>query len=414
MKNTSILQLCISILMFGILITSSLSIGRSIESNQSIFNEKNTLIESLESQPYEGFLRIYITEPISRWNNYDGEPYKFGFLDFAYNDQLSIPYQDTFTQTIQWNAADAGYPDIEEDNIMAIVVLMNPVINPGYSKPPMANIFEAHYIDATIGLEPGDTKSDTPGKEYTHTVFLEEATATWCPYCPAMANAIHSIYESGEYPFYYISLISDKNDVIFDYLYTIYNLYAYPSAFFDGGRKVLVGGYDEEDKFTSKIDYSGVKPVHDLEVSASLHWTDPGVLDIEVEITNNEDIQNSPPESPTIEGPAEGKYNEEQTYTFSGTDPDSNNLYYYIDWGDGSDIAKYGPYGSGRSISKSHTWLEQGSYTIQVKSKDIYNKETDWVSLEVSMPKAKSSNLSLFLQEHFTIFHQLQTLLDLI
>jgi len=412
MKNKSIIQLCISILMFGLLITSSLSIGRSIDSNQSAVDDKSIIIETMESQPYEGFLRIYITEPLSRWNNYNGEPYKFGFLDFAYNDQLSIPYQDTFTQTFQWNAADAGFPDIEEDNVMAIVVLMNPMINPGYSKPPMANMFEAHYIDATIGLEPGDTKSDNPGKEYTHTVFLEEATATWCPYCPAMANAIHSIYESGEYPFYYVSLISDKNEVIFDYLYNVYNMYAYPSAFFDGGRKVLVGGYDEEDMFSTKIDYSGVKPVHDLEVSASLHWTNPGVLDIEVEITNNEDIQNSPPESPSIEGPTEGKYNEEQTYTFSGTDPDSNNLYYYINWGDGSDIAKYGPYGSGRSISKSHTWFEQGSYTIQVKSKDIYNKETDWVSLEVSMPKAKSSNLSLFFKENFSFLQQLQTLLD--
>jgi hypothetical protein len=37
------------------------------------------------SQPYNGYLRVYVVEPTSRWDNYDADPYHFGFLDFAIN-----------------------------------------------------------------------------------------------------------------------------------------------------------------------------------------------------------------------------------------------------------------------------------------------------------------------------------------
>ena len=40
--------------------------------------------------PYKGHLRVYVVEPVSRWDNYDGDPYHFGFLDFAFSDKLSI------------------------------------------------------------------------------------------------------------------------------------------------------------------------------------------------------------------------------------------------------------------------------------------------------------------------------------
>ena len=36
--------------------------------------------------------------------------------------------------------------------------------------------------------------------EFTHAVFIEEGTTTWCPNCPNAAEALYSLYESGEYP----------------------------------------------------------------------------------------------------------------------------------------------------------------------------------------------------------------------
>lgn len=62
-----------------------------------------------------------------------------------------------------------------------------------------------------------------------------------------------------------------------------------------------------------------------------------------------------------------------------------DDVYYYIEWGD-NDIAEWiGPYNPGKEITLSHTWSEQGIYTI--KAKDIYDAEGIWTYLEVTMPR---------------------------
>jgi len=38
----------------------------------------------------------------------------------------------------------------------------------------------------------------------------------------------------------------------------------------------------------------------------------------------------------------------------------------------------------------SHIWEEEGNYIIKVKAKDSYETESDWGTLEVSMPKRRA------------------------
>ena len=85
-------------------------------------SQKPSLISS-----YEGTLKIYIVEPTSRWNDNDGEPYHFGFLDFAFNDALNIPLGDTFVEEITWDAYSAGFTDVRENNLMAIAAVFSPL-----------------------------------------------------------------------------------------------------------------------------------------------------------------------------------------------------------------------------------------------------------------------------------------------
>jgi len=75
---------------------------------------------------------------------------------------------------------------------------------------------------------------------YTHTVFVEVGTATWCPSCPASNNAWHSIYGSGNYDFEYCELVVDKNSVANSHMNN-YNLYWLPTSYFDGGQFVYPG-----------------------------------------------------------------------------------------------------------------------------------------------------------------------------
>ncbi len=84
------------------------------------------------------------------------------------------------------------------------------------------------------------------------------------------------------------------------------------------------------------------------------------------------------PEAPTISGPTDGVAGMEYTYGFTAIDPDNDNLYYYIDWGDGTTTEWIGPYESGETAIISHTWLEGGDYTIKAKVKDDWGVESNW------------------------------------
>jgi len=92
------------------------------------------------------------------------------------------------------------------------------------------------------------------------------------------------------------------------------------------------------------------------------------------------------PEAPTIIGENEGVTGEEYEYIFSTIDPNGDDVYYNIDWGDGHFEDWFGPYASGEEVVVSHTWDEQDTYTIRARAKDTNNLWGPWGELEVTMP----------------------------
>ncbi len=94
----------------------------------------------------------------------------------------------------------------------------------------------------------------------------------------------------------------------------------------------------------------------------------------------------SPPNAPTINGPVRPTEGIEYEYTFETTDPNGDDVYYYIEWGEYSNVGEWiGPYSSGEQIILTHTW-NKGTYTIKAKAKDVYDQESEWGYLEVSVP----------------------------
>ena len=114
-------------------------------------------------------------------------------------------------------------------------------------------------------------------------------------------------------------------------------------------------------------------------------WDDYG-LSTEGPIWEFTTKANTPPNAPTITGPANGKIKVAIAYNFTTTDPDSNDVSYYIDWGDETNSGWIGPYTSGDEITQSHTWTKKGDYTIKAKAKDSFGNESDWGELSVTMP----------------------------
>jgi thiol-disulfide isomerase/thioredoxin len=341
---------------------------------------------------YEGRLRVYIVEIESRWEMHNRQPYHNALLDLVYDEAMSIKYHHTYEETIEWKG------DIEEDNVLVIAALFNPEAHKNYADPPNKNPFNAYYVDAAAGATPGNTGSNTVNEDFTHTVLCEKGTATWCPYCVYMGQKLTKIYESGDYPFYFISMVMDKCNDAAKRMYS-YNLKYLPTAFFDGGEKVFVGGGVEETELRKAIESCGRRDVHELNLSLSVEWLGDGELEIRVSITNNEGTPNNPPETPTIEGPTSGKPGEEYAYTLYATDPDDDDIYYCIDWGDGNESC-IGPFPSGTRATAKHIWQEEGVYIIKAKTKDIDGAESEEEWLKVTIPKGLNTNVLLqFLEE---------------
>ncbi len=128
-------------------------------------------------------------------------------------------------------------------------------------------------------------------------------------------------------------------------------------------------------------------------------------------------VSNNPPNTPSIDGEINGEVGSEYDYTFVTTDPDGNDVYYWIEWDDDSSDGWIGPYNSNEEITVSHTWSEQGTYIIKVRAKDMYGALSEWETLEVTMPRNRAINgpflnyLQNFLTGHPSLFPILQRLI---
>lgn len=137
-------------------------------------------------------------------------------------------------------------------------------------------------------------------------------------------------------------------------------------------------------------------------------WSDPENLSLEI-------LENQPPEIPIIAGKLNAKAGTEYEYTFITTDPESHELYYYVEWGDNSIEEWIGLYSSSELVKLKHTWEKKGTYNMRAKAKDIYDAESDWANLQISMPKNKAMDTPFlrFLEMHPRMFSMLSQLLGL-
>ena len=115
---------------------------------------------------------------------------------------------------------------------------------------------------------------------------------------------------------------------------------------------------------------------------------------------------NDPPKTPDIDGPLGGRAGSEYSYDFTSIDPDGDNVKYYVDWGDNeseeTDFAS-----SGTPVELSHTWIEEGTYTITAKAEDIKGQQSPEATFIVTMPRNKilvKSFISLFLEKFQNAF----------
>lgn len=89
-------------------------------------------------------------------------------------------------------------------------------------------------------------------------------------------------------------------------------------------------------------------------------------------------IKNSPDTPAKPEGPTEGRPTLTYEFETNTTDPLYEDLKYLFDWGDGTDSGWIGYYESEEIATAEHKWSQAGTYTIKVKAKNRYGKESPW------------------------------------
>gem|GEM_PF-4514394 len=126
----------------------------------------------------------------------------------------------------------------------------------------------------------------------THTVLAEDGTATWCYYCQFAAGALKEIDEDGLYDFYYVSHVDDMNVHSAQRLNPgEYNIYGFPTVYFDGGYIVEVGAGSipsAKAAYIADINACGSRAVPDIEATLDVVWTGDAVMDISISVQNNE------------------------------------------------------------------------------------------------------------------------------
>ena len=122
---------------------------------------------------------------------------------------------------------------------------------------------------------------------------------------------------------------------------------------------------------------------------------------------------NNRPYSPSIDGPNSGTAGVIYNYDFTADDPDSDNMTYHVEWGDGG--VDEGFVESGGAFTLTHSWDAKGDYTIKAKLIDEFGAESDWGELEVTMPRTRAVNTPFlnFLEQHPILYQLLLRFLRL-
>ena len=84
------------------------------------------------------------------------------------------------------------------------------------------------------------------------------------------------------------------------------------------------------------------------------------------------------------------KTGQDLIFSSVSSDPNGDDLYYFFDWGDGTNTGWIGPYEGQVTVRESHAWNEEGNYLVRVKVKNTNNYESQWSEpTSLSVPKTK-------------------------
>jgi len=162
----------------------------------------------------------------------------------------------------------------------------------------------------------------------------------------------------------------------------------------DGTTSHWIGPYESGETMEASYAWTEMGEYHVLVRAKDTNnsngeWSDPLTVTINV---------NLPPEKPSISGPKIAKAGKTLDFTFQSSDPEGFDLYYHINWKDGTTEDYIGPYASGEEVVISHTYMKSGTYNILVHAKDAANREGYQNQHKITILKNKAINNPVLIQ----------------
>ncbi|UCB58902.1 MAG: hypothetical protein JSV67_00995 [Thermoplasmatales archaeon] len=172
--------------------------------------------------------------------------------------------------------------------------------------------------------------------------------------------------------------------------------------------------------------YEAYKILSDEDVTERYYSTEVGnyikaygdvgnTVDIILKSTNYGYDSGAPNKPSRPQGTNSGTPGKSYSYTSFTTDNEGDQIYYWFDWGDGTNSGWLGPFNSGDMCSSSKSWNSRGTFSVKVKAKDTEEHISKWSDpLSVIMPKNKANKvnkLDIMIQQIIEKFPNLTKLL---
>ncbi len=152
----------------------------------------------------------------------------------------------------------------------------------------------AHSIDIEIiNKENQKENYEIMSNDFSHAVFTEYATTTWCSNCPPASGGLYKLFSSEEYDFHYVTLISDVNPNARNRTWNGFFNVAIPAVYVDGGFSNLIGSAGSVNAtaalYEDLIAESGERSdVADVSIDSSATWDGNAKMTITITVTNNQ------------------------------------------------------------------------------------------------------------------------------
>ncbi|MFC2154455.1 hypothetical protein ACFLRC_03110 [Candidatus Altiarchaeota archaeon] len=140
------------------------------------------------------------------------------------------------------------------------------------------------FISVFCTAEEGHNASD---EDFTHTVLVEFGTGTAGPFCPIVADYLSTIFNSGDYQFYYVTLVYDMNYQALMRCNEL-EMWGIPSVWMDAGYQALFGDMGSVAPYIYAINESGQRAVANVDLDLSVTWLGDNLVQVNLDITNNE------------------------------------------------------------------------------------------------------------------------------